>query len=52
VRDAGADIAGVRGAACVGGRSGTVAADRVRLLRRVVRGVHHEDTKLAKMHEN
>ena len=52
VRDAGADIAGVRGAACLGGRSGTVAADRVRLLTRVVRGVHHEDTKLAKMHEN
>jgi uncharacterized protein (UPF0264 family) len=33
VRDAGADIAGVRGAACDGGRSGRVTADRVRLLR-------------------
>jgi uncharacterized protein (UPF0264 family) len=35
VRDAGADIAGVRGAACVGGRTGRVAADRVRLLRAI-----------------
>ena len=33
VRDAGADIAGVRGAACDGGRTGRVTADRVRLLR-------------------
>ena len=33
VRDAGADIAGVRGAACEGGRTGTVVANRVRLLR-------------------
>ena len=33
VRDAGADIAGVRGAACDGGRTGKVIADRVRLLR-------------------
>ena len=33
VRDAGADIAGVRGAACDGGRAGRVSADRVRLLR-------------------
>ena len=33
VRDAGADIAGVRGAACDGGRSGRVTADRVRVLR-------------------
>ncbi len=32
-RAAGADIAGVRGAACEGGRTGRVAADRVRLLR-------------------
>lgn len=32
-RDAGADIAGVRGAACVGGRSGQIEAGRVRLLR-------------------
>lgn len=34
-RDAGADIAGVRGAACDGGRSGRVSADRVRALRAV-----------------
>ena len=33
VRDAGADIAGVRGAACDGGRRGRVTSDRVRLLR-------------------
>jgi uncharacterized protein (UPF0264 family) len=33
VRDAGADIAGVRGAACDGGRAGSVSADRVRMLR-------------------
>ena len=33
VRDAGADIAGVRGSACDGGRTGPVSADRVRLLR-------------------
>lgn len=33
VRDAGADIAGVRGAACDGGRIGRVVAERVRLLR-------------------
>jgi uncharacterized protein (UPF0264 family) len=32
VRDAGADIAGVRGAACEGGRNGRVSADRVRML--------------------
>jgi uncharacterized protein (UPF0264 family) len=33
VCDAGADIAGVRGAACDGGRTDRVSADRVRLLR-------------------
>ena len=33
VRDTGADIAGVRGAACEGGRGGRVVAERVRLLR-------------------
>ena len=33
VRDAGADIAGVRGAACEGGRTGCVSADRVAVLR-------------------
>jgi uncharacterized protein (UPF0264 family) len=32
MRDAGADIAGVRGAACEGGRSGRVSAERVRML--------------------
>ena len=32
IRDAGADIAGVRGAACDGGRGGQVSADRVRQL--------------------
>jgi uncharacterized protein (UPF0264 family) len=32
IRDAGADIAGVRGAACEGGRTGHVSADRVRAL--------------------
>jgi hypothetical protein len=32
VRDSGADIAGVRGAACEGGRTGRVSAERVRLL--------------------
>ena len=37
VRDAGADIAGVRGAACEGGRTGHVSADRVRLLRQSCR---------------
>jgi uncharacterized protein (UPF0264 family) len=33
IRDTGADIAGVRGAACVGGRSGVTSAERVRQLR-------------------
>jgi len=32
VRDSGADIAGVRGAACDGGRTGRVSAEKVRLL--------------------
>jgi uncharacterized protein (UPF0264 family) len=32
VRDLGADVAGVRGAACEGGRAGRVSADRVREL--------------------
>jgi uncharacterized protein (UPF0264 family) len=32
VRDTGADIAGVRGAACHGGRTGRVSADNVRVL--------------------
>jgi uncharacterized protein (UPF0264 family) len=34
-RHAGADIAGVRGAACDGGRTGRVSADKVRMLRAV-----------------
>jgi uncharacterized protein (UPF0264 family) len=34
VRNAGADIAGVRGAACDGGRTGRIAAEKVRALRR------------------
>ena len=34
-RDAGAAIAGVRGAACEGGRTGRVSAERVRMLRAV-----------------
>lgn len=34
----GADVAGVRGAACTGGRSGAVQADRVRLLRAALTG--------------
>lgn len=33
VKDAGADIAGVRGTACEGGRTGTVSTERVRILR-------------------
>jgi uncharacterized protein (UPF0264 family) len=33
VRDTGADVAGVRGAACEGGRTGRVSAERVRMLR-------------------
>jgi (5-formylfuran-3-yl)methyl phosphate synthase len=37
VRDAGADIAGVRGAACEGGRNGRVTAQRVRELTFAVR---------------
>ena len=36
VRDAGADVAGVRGAACVGGRNGRVSGDLVRALRRAI----------------
>jgi hypothetical protein len=33
VGDAGADIAGVRGAACTGGRNGVISAEKVRVLR-------------------
>lgn len=38
VRDAGADIVGVRGAACDGGRTGPISADKVRLLQNAVSG--------------
>ena len=42
VRESGADIVGVRGAACVGGRMGRVSADLVRVLsRRAKRGIDH-----------
>ena len=41
VRDTGADIAGVRGAACVGGRTGRVTAEQVRGLRMMC-GPRHE----------
>jgi uncharacterized protein (UPF0264 family) len=37
-RDSGADLLGVRGAACAGGRGGTVAFDRVRAMVAAVRG--------------
>jgi uncharacterized protein (UPF0264 family) len=36
VQDAGADIAGVRGAACDGGRTGRVVAEKVSLLRATI----------------
>ena len=38
IRDAGADIAGVRGAACDNGRNGVVSESRVRALGRALRG--------------
>src|SRR5438552_2675903 len=38
VRDAGADIAGVRGAACVSGRTSAISPERVRLLARTLHG--------------
>lgn len=41
VRETGADIAGVRGAACDGGRSGRVSLERVRSLRRAMAGDDH-----------
>jgi uncharacterized protein (UPF0264 family) len=43
VRDAGADVAGVRGAACEGGRTGRVVAERVRVLRSII----HRSTELS-----
>jgi uncharacterized protein (UPF0264 family) len=39
VREAGADIAGVRGAACDGGRTGRIAPERVKLLARTMLGL-------------
>jgi uncharacterized protein (UPF0264 family) len=39
VHDSGADIAGIRGAACTGGRAGRVAADKVVQLREKCRGI-------------
>jgi uncharacterized protein (UPF0264 family) len=38
VRETGADVAGVRGAACDGGRTGRVSAAKVRALRRACQG--------------
>lgn len=38
LRDTGADIVGVRGAVCDGGRGGLVSSERVRTLKRVVTG--------------
>jgi (5-formylfuran-3-yl)methyl phosphate synthase len=40
VRDAGADIAGVRGAACDGGRTGRVSADRIQQLQLACAPLH------------
>jgi len=47
VCDTGADIAGVRGAACDGGRTGRVAADKVRLLRAQCVGVSEQPVRPA-----
>ncbi len=47
VRDAGADIAGVRGAACEGGRNGRVSADRVRQLLATLRGSRYTPATLS-----
>ena len=41
VHDAGADIAGVRGAACEGGRAGRVSAEKVALLRTLCGTLRH-----------
>jgi hypothetical protein len=49
-RDAGADIAGVRGAACDGGRTGRVAADKVRSLAFVVSGFSRTHAALRSAH--
>jgi uncharacterized protein (UPF0264 family) len=39
VRDLGADIAGVRGAACIGGRTGRISSRLVRELRQQAQGL-------------
>ncbi len=46
VRDAGADIAGVRGAACEGGRTGIVSVDRVRSLKAVISSLNAQVSTL------
>ena len=48
-RDAGADIAGVRGAACLSGRTSAISAERVRLLARALHG-GDEDIDLVDRH--
>jgi (5-formylfuran-3-yl)methyl phosphate synthase len=45
VRDTGADIAGVRGAACLGGRTGVTSAERVRRLRAAMSVAHAPDRR-------
>jgi uncharacterized protein (UPF0264 family) len=45
VRDTGADIAGVRGAACLGGRTGVTSAERVRVLRAAMSAAHAPDRR-------
>jgi uncharacterized protein (UPF0264 family) len=47
LRDAGADIVGVRGAACVGGRAGVTSAERVRRLRAAMGAAHAPDRRAA-----
>jgi uncharacterized protein (UPF0264 family) len=47
VRDTGADIAGVRGAACVGGRTGVTSAERVRRLRAAMSATPATDRRAA-----
>jgi uncharacterized protein (UPF0264 family) len=45
VRDTGADIAGVRGAACLGGRTGVTSAEQVRRLRAAMSAAHAPDRR-------
>ena len=47
MRDAGADVAGVRGAACEGGRNGRVSADRVRQLLATLNGSRYTPATLS-----